>query len=1054
MTTVSKILTKLFLVLLVATGTARAQTPTGTITGVVTDPTGAPVAGAHVRIINRDSGLSRNLTTSIEGDYSAAALPPGVYQATAEAKGFALLKRTITVEAGMTTTVKLMLQVGEVSEQVTVSDAAPLINYESNAVGGVVSRQQIENLPLNGRNFLELAKLEPGVTNPARLNDNRVFVSFLGSGLQTIPRVGYSRVTVDGASITMPGNSGVIFQVSQDVVQEFQLSTVNFDVSTGLASNGAINIVTRSGGKDYHGDGFFFYRDQHLAAYPGLRRDASNPHPFFQRQQSGFRMGGPIRRDRAFFFLSYERHDQRGVSSIQPRTPEFAALGGIFPSPYLANQFSVRADVRLTAKHNTFARYTHDGNRGFANFFAANNLPSGWVRQTNRAGQGLVALTSVLSSRIVNDFRFSYFFNDISVGRATSEDCPGCFGLGAPRITISDGSLVFGDGGTVSFGGRRYQLTESLVWQKGNHRLRFGFDWEHVTNTNTTEGVTTQITLWSPRQVRILEPAIQLPASFTTVDNILRLPLRSFETTIGSGVIAWRDFRPHRVLDQYRLYAGDTWRVGPRLTVNSGLAWSYEPNALNHDLTKPALLIPILGTGGLHAPAVQLDNFSPTLGFAWMATRDGKTVVRGGAGRYFDPASSNHFNNFRNERQQLSPLGTGSVSVPGSSIPWLGGTLEFLQRPTTFTGAQLLSILPALRAELIRTRNPENRDFSVRNLDFTKSGANLHDPSYQTPYAIHLTLGVQRELPGGIILNADVVWKRFVHTFINGIDYNRWNSAGGPVIPSCTGQQRNDVTAVCSNGNIYFDTTIGRARYKGLLVRAEKRFSGRAQFLASYALGSYVGTNGTGTGTSENPGGRAFGFNNDDWFENYGPMPTDLRHILNLSGFVELPRRFQLSFSVSASSRPPFSAFVSGVDFNGDGTQNDLLPGTRVNQFNRGLDRDDLARLVESYNLEFASRQTPGGQIAPRLMLPASYAFNDSFFTQDLRLSRTFPLCSERVRLVLFGEVFNLLNTANLVGYGSNLANPAEFGQPGTRFTQVFGSGGPRAFQLGARISF
>lgn len=1052
--TVSKIQSMLLLVALATVGVARAQAPTGAIAGVVSDSAGAPVAGARVNIINHDSGLTRTLETSAEGDYSAAALPPGVYQVTAQAAGFSLLQRTATVETGVTTAVKLTLQVGGLSEQVTVDDAAPLINYEHHQVGGLVSRQQIENLPLNGRNFLELAKLEPGVTNPSRLSDNRVFVSFLGSGLQTIPRVGYSRVTVDGASITTPGHAGVIFQVSQDVVQEFQLSTINFDVSTSLASNGAINIVTRSGGNDYHGDGFFFYRDQHLAAYPGLRRDASNPHPFFQRQQFGFRMGGPVRRDRAFFFASYERHDQRGVASIQPRTPEFAALGGIFPSPYLGNQFSVRADVRLNANHNAFARYTHDGNSAFFNGSAANTLPSGWAHQTNQAGQGLVALTSVLSSRTVNDLRFSYFFVNTSSGRATSEDCPGCFGLGAPRITISDGSLAFGEGGTVLFGGRRYQLTDSLVWQKGNHRLRFGFDWEHATNTFSDDVVLTRITLWSPGRVRQLDPAIPLPTSFSTLDNILRLPLQSFTTNVGSSVVPWRDFRPHRVLDLYRLYAGDTWRVGQRLTVNSGLAWSYEPNALNHDLTKPTLLIPILGAGRLHAPAVQVGNFSWTLGFAWMATRDGKTVVRGGAGRYFDPAASNHFNNFRNERQQLSPLGTGSVSVPGSSIPWQGGTLEFIQRPTIFTGAQLLSILPGLRAELLRTRNPDNRDFSVRNLDFPKTGANLSDPTYQTPYAIHLTLGVQRELPGGIVLNADVVWKRFIHTFINGIDYNRWNSVGGPVIPACTQQQRNDVTAICSNGNIYFDTTIGRARYKGLLVRAEKRFSGRAQFLASYALGSYVGTNGTGTGTSEAPGGRVFGFNNDDWFENYGPLPTDLRHILNLSGFVELPWRLQVSFSVSAYSRPPFAPFVSGVDFNGDGTRDDLLPGTRVNQFNRGFDRDDLARLVERYNQDFAGRPLPNGQPAQLLTLPANFSFNDKYFTQDLRLSRTFPLGGERVRLILFGEVFNLLNTANLVGYGGNLASPAEFGQPGARFTQVFGSGGPRAFQFGARVSF
>jgi hypothetical protein len=217
--------------------------------------------------------------------------------------------------------------------------------------------------------------------------------------------------------------------------------------------------------------------------------------------------------------------------------------------------------------------------------------------------------------------------------------------------------------------------------------------------------------------------------------------------------------------------------------------------------------------------------------------------------------------------------------------------------------------------------------------------------------------------------------------------------------------------------------------------------------LASYALGSFKGSNGPG---AVDPAG----FNNDDWFENFGPLPTDIRHVLNISGFVELPWRFQVSFSVSAYSRPPLSAFVSGVDFDGDGTANDLLPGTRVNQFNRALGRDDLARLVERYNLEVAGTPLPNGETAPPLTLPADYAFNDSFFTQDLRLSRTFALSGERVRLILFGEVFNLLNTANLAGFDGNLANPAEFGQPGARSTQVFGSGGPRAFQLGVRFSF
>ncbi len=226
--------------------------------------------------------------------------------------------------------------------------------------------------------------------------------------------------------------------------------------------------------------------------------------------------------------------------------------------------------------------------------------------------------------------------------------------------------------------------------------------------------------------------------------------------------------------------------LASRLTVNAGLAWSYEPNALNHDLTKPALLAPILGADGLHAPPVRTHNFSPTLGFAWTATRDGKTVVRGGAGRYFDPAGSTNALNLANERHALSPLGTGRLTVRRDSLVWNGRLFDFRQ-PTAFTGAQLLEILPGIRADLEASIDPDNRDFTYRNIDRTKQGTNLYDPDYATPYAIHVNLGVQRELANGVVVSGDVVWKHFVHTFINGIDYNRWNSVGGPVIPACVG---------------------------------------------------------------------------------------------------------------------------------------------------------------------------------------------------------------------------------------------------------------------------
>lgn len=1040
------------LLVLTAVGFAHAQAPTGTITGIATDPSGSALPGVQITVVHRDTGQVRTVATSEAGHYSVAALLPGIYQIKAEVPRFRDVRRLATVEAGTATTMDLRFELSGAVEQLTVRAVEPHLHYHHHQVTGLISRKQIEALPLNGRDFIELAKLEPGFTNPSRLTDSRVFVSALGGGLQTIPRIGNTRVTIDGVNASTPGTVGVTLQLSQEVVQEFQLSTVNFDSATGLTTSGAINIVTRSGGNDFRGGGFYLYRDDTMAAYPALRRDARNPDPFFQRRQWGSFAGGPIRKDRGFFFASYERNDQRGVVSVQPGTPAFAPLGGVFPTPQVVNQASGRVDARPHRNHTVFGRYTFSDTATSAG--TPNVLPSGWPRRFSRVDQGLVTLTSVLSGQLVNDLRVSYSGSDQTLRPPTAEECRGCFGLGELRITIPDAGLIFGNPGRTVGVGRRYQVTESLVWQKGRHMVRFGSEWEHstvsLTNINQEPA---EITLWSPGRSRQSDSGIQVPVSFTSVDDILQLPLRSFETAVGPGSPPWQGFRRLRSLDLFRLFASDTWRVGPRFTVNYGLGWSLEPNALNHDLTKPALLAPVLGARGLDAPAVHYGLFSPTLGLVWTATRDGKTVVRVGGGRYFDPVASSHVLHVINERHLLSPLGTGRLTQSGANILFNSRPLSFPQ-PTPFTGAQLLSLLPGIRAELLQSLDPDNQNFSLRNLNRTKEGQNLYDPSYTTPSALHVNLGIQRQLPRGFVLAADLVWKRFLHTFINGVDYNRWDSVGGPVIPVCSETERHDLAATCSNGPLYFDTTIGRARYVGLLARLEKRFSGRAQLLASYALGSFVGTNGTGTGTSENPGGRVFGFNNDDWFENYGALPSDLRHLLDVSGFVVLRWQIQVGVNLSAHSRPPFAPYVAGVDFNGDGTRDDLLPGTRVNQFGRGLDGAALRRLVDRYNQQFAGQPTVRGQIAPLIILPDEVEFGDTFFTLDLRLSRSVVVSRQRITLTAFGEVFNLLNVANLTGYGSNLVNSTTFGQPSARFTQIFGSGGPRAFQVGARVGF
>ncbi len=271
------------------------------------------------------------------------------------------------------------------------------------------------------------------------------------------------------------------------------------------------------------------------------------------------------------------------------------------------------------------------------------------------------------------------------------------------------------------------------------------------------------------------------------------------------------------------------------------------------------------------------------------------------------------------------------------------------------------------------------------------------------------------------------------------IDLNRWNSVDGPVIRPCLPQEITDPRAQCSTGPIGVQVSGGRSRYVGLLTRLSRRWSSGLQFQASYALSSSKSFNGI--------------IDNNDWFASYGPDPRDRRHVLNVSGIVDLPWGLRGSLISTYAGKPPFRAQLFGLDLNGDGTSDDPLPGLGWNELNRGQNASDLTRLVNSFNETRAGGTTPLGQPIPQIVLPSSFEFGDSLYSLDLRLSKRFAI-DERWQFELMGEVFNVLNVANLSGYGVNLLQPEAFGQPSSRVNQVFGSGGPRAFQLGARVSF
>lgn len=1035
-----------------------AQAPVGTITGTVSDESGAVIPNASVTITNKETGFLRVFTTGQDGVFSAPALAAGTYVVKTEMQGFRTIVREALVETGSTTTADIRMQVGQQAEIVSVEAATAQIEYERHTIDGVITRKQIQELPLNGRSFLQLAFLEPGITVSANNQGqyNRAFdVSVLGGNSDT------TRITVDGAIINDSVTGGTQQNFSQEVVQEFQVSSVNFDLSTGIAAGGAINIVTRTGTNDFHGSAFFFFRDHNMAAYPALKRSATTPDPFFARRQPGFWIGGPVKKDKLFFFANYEHNNQSGVFSAVPNSPEFQNFTTVYPSPFHGTQVGARIDYRINEKHTAFIRYSHDGNDSFAPR-SGNSLPSNWVSNLNYADSGVFALTSSLTPSLVNEFRYSMTFWSNKNNTPSAAQCPGCIDLGGPQITIGDAGVTMGNttNAPQSRVLRRHIFADNFSWQLGKHRIRIGGEFEHNRGTGTyAYAEPAAINLFSPNQVRALAPQFVplLPTSYNTLSDILKLPFQSFAVGVGDiNQPPSYNFDKATPNNRLHLYLQDTWKITPKFTLNYGLAYSWESNLLNYDLTKPAYLAPIFGAGGLTENHANL-HITPSLGFAWNIGKDNKTVIRGGAGIYYD---TYNIELRLIERAIIGPLGTGRVLIGSSSIPNpfpgvpgvpVGTPLNF-STPTLISGGPIVAALPQIRALIAQTlhQNPNNTDLTIRNINVFKTGTELMAQNFVPPSAQHLSIGFQHQITSDLVISADYVYRHFLHTLIRNAEMNHYQSKRGPVIPFCTSAaQAANPFAECSTGAIEVSVSGGRATYEGLLVKLDKRFSHRFQGQVSYALQNRTQTNAVGI------------YNNDNWFASQGPVGP--RQILNVSGVIDIPWGFQASFISSTQSKGFYTPNISGVDLTGSGIDGFPLPGAGINRGNNGLSSSDLQKLVDQYNATYAGKPAPNPyrpQVFPTVVLPPNYSFGSVFNSQDLRLTKKFTF-AERYKFDIFGEVFNLFNIANLGGFSTTLDTKVtsglqtyQFGQATSRAGNIFGSGGPRAFQVGARFSF
>ncbi len=751
----------------------QAQQPTGTIAGVVMDASGAVVPGANVTIINKANQFTVRLTASGVGVYNAPGLLSGAYEVRVESKGFKKTVIEIIVEVGRVSPADVRLEVGDVTETVTVEAHAVRVNPTQTALEGIITEELIRSLPLNGRNFLELGQLEPGV----QINNSGTLVGVAGyntaigiagqSGLQTA-------VTLDGLNISDDHFGAVLANLSQEAIQEFQVSRSAQDISTGLTGNGAVNIVTKSGGNQFHATGLFYWRDDKLAA-----RIADERVPF-DREHFGFSASGPFRRDRLFWFASYERISQNiGVATVTPAFPQFT---GTWQVPYGERMALARVDWNLGTGLRTFARFLHNDRRGIeagTSFGETNIVPVSTHDFSNQAAAGFDAARG----RFTHSLRFGYLNSNLrnESGNALIEGLPTTLDP-APRprpMTVHVGEAL-SLGTNINTPSYRFIDNYESRYDGGVSFGRHSLRWGALTNiirSNWYDTVRATPELWlefnADLQQRCGPDPLCYPLQSGSVGN--GMGWLSDVPTLGFPYGGFKNNRIHA-------YIAEGWRAMPRLQVNAGLRWVYEPGPNTPDIVKLAVLDEF--APGLSKPVSQdTNNFAPQMGLAWDPTGGGKWVIRANAGLYYDNFLLRNNWWVRNNMSRapianvIQPLATLVDPNTGQVIFDLDGSeptaaitagCNWAGRPL---GSPAIAGSPCDRSLLdavLGAATAFREAYRIRSTSGISADSNCErnrtcqmvDPNYRTPYTLQFSAGVQRELRPGLVLSIDYVRHR------------------------------------------------------------------------------------------------------------------------------------------------------------------------------------------------------------------------------------------------------------------------------------------------------
>ncbi|RPI57568.1 MAG: TonB-dependent receptor [Acidobacteria bacterium] len=994
-----------------------AQSHRGVIRGRVEDASGAVVVGADVTAINEATNETRAATSGPAGAFALAELAPGIWRVEIAASGHKTHVQRVTLEVNQERRADAELQVGALADRIEVTAPAADLRRDSPAVGTIVENRQILDMPLDGRNFLELTLLAPGTVPAAQGSAGSVrgdFAFSVNGG-----REDFNSFLLDGADNVDPKLNTTGVRPPVDAIQEFEVLTSTPEAAHGRQAASQISVVMKSGTNQLQGTAYTFIRNGALDA-TNYFAPKSEPEPEYQRTQSGFSIGGPIVRDRTFFFADYEatRGDE-GITRITtvpaaearnalPASlthPVGRAIAALFPTPnrpgltgnYVTSptqrdhtdHFDVRSDTAFGTSFDLMARYSFADRRLFEPFSGPgfSSLP-GYGSDVARRGQNVVAsATHILSDNLLNETRVG--FNRVSASVFPEQGGAVNRTVGLPELWTNprDAGLSLITVSGYSPLGHEYNnpqsgttntihLADTLTWTRGNHLVKAGMD-ARLIRQDAFRDVQARGTLTFTGAFTG-SPMIDLLSGLPTFTTLARLD------------------NPQRLrTESYAWFVQDSYRIRPNVTLSAGLRYDLTSPPVDAD-DRATLYNPqtgnlqAVGTDGLPRAGYETDrnNWAPRVGAAWTVDQAATTVVRAAYGIHY-----NH-----------------SALAPSEGLYFSAPYFNFAAYFTSPVG-------------LVTLTDPFPADFPIP----TPNPATGFQRDLRTPYLHEFNVTLQRQLGATRVAEVAYVGSRG-RNLVAARDLNQPRPSAAPL------NLRPDPRFA----DITLTESRARSEFDSLQARFQQRYAFGCTMLVAYTLGKSMDD---ASGFFMSAGDPNFPQDSANLDAEWGRSSFDVRHRFSVSFSYDLPFDFTISGIVQMQSGRPFTvALLPEIDNSNTG---------RASLGFGGNDRPNIS------GNGAAGNPGPGQWFnTGAFSMPAFGTFGNAgrnildgpgYQNVNLAVLKRVPLAG-RTSLQLRAEAFNLLNRVNFDLPDNFYGSPT--------FGQILSAGSPRHIQFGARLMF